>query len=120
MHRIEYRTSQSIAPESTLQRLQEINAARQEEELQSYHAAMEREKEERLKRLQEERAKCVIKLQPFTLSKPNGSSLRPSCLYVREVYRKSVSEDIERLSVLPSMVDEHAVLPAPLHIKRWV
>lgn len=51
------RQTQSIAPESALKRLQEINAARQEEELESFHAAMEREKEERLKRLQEEKAK---------------------------------------------------------------
>lgn len=48
---------QSIAPESALKRLQEINASRHEEELANLHAAMEREKEERLKRLQEERAK---------------------------------------------------------------
>ena len=40
-----------------MKRLHEINAARHEEELQNFHAAMEREKEERLKRLQEEKAK---------------------------------------------------------------
>lgn len=48
---------QSIAPESALKRLQEINASRHTEELANLHAAMEREKEERLKRLQEERTK---------------------------------------------------------------
>lgn len=48
---------QAIAPESALERLQEINAARHEEELENFHAAMKREKEERLKRLQEERSK---------------------------------------------------------------
>ncbi|CAM9391146.1 unnamed protein product [Pylaiella littoralis] len=50
-------TFRSIAPKSALKRLQEINATRQEEELESFHAAMEREKEERLKHLEEERAR---------------------------------------------------------------
>lgn len=49
----------SIAPESALKRLQEIAASRQEEELANYRAVMEREKEERLKRIQAERARQV-------------------------------------------------------------
>eukprot|EP00752_Nemacystus_decipiens_P010330 g9202.t1 len=56
-------TFRSIAPESALKRLHEINATRQEEELQNLHSAMEREKEERLKRLQEEKAKFEEQLR---------------------------------------------------------
>lgn len=54
---------QSIAPESALKRLQEIASSRQEEELENYRALMEREKEERLKRVQEERARRVFRGQ---------------------------------------------------------
>ncbi|CAM9214228.1 unnamed protein product [Scytosiphon promiscuus] len=56
-------TFRSIAPESALKRLQEINASRHTEELANLHAAMEREKEERFKRLQEERTKFEEQLR---------------------------------------------------------
>lgn len=51
--------NKSIAPESALKRFQEIAASRQEEELEKYRIAMEREKEDRLKRVEEERARRV-------------------------------------------------------------
>lgn len=54
------RQQQSIAPESALKRLQEIAASRQDEELENYRAVMEHEKEERLKRVQEERTRQDI------------------------------------------------------------
>ena len=52
----------SIAPESALKRFQEIAASKQEEELEKYRIAMEREKEDRLKRVEEERARRVLSL----------------------------------------------------------
>lgn len=54
------RNLKNVAPEAALKRLQEIAAARQEEELEDYREAMEREKEERLKRVEEERARQVL------------------------------------------------------------
>lgn len=52
--------NKSIAPESALKRFQEIAASRQEEELEKYRIAMEREKEDRLRRVEEERARRVF------------------------------------------------------------
>lgn len=49
--------TKSIAPETAFKRLQEMAAGNQERDLEEYRVAMEREKEERVKKVQEERTR---------------------------------------------------------------